>query len=115
MLWKLGVVAELLEGGTALLSAVVHSAAYAVYKRRQRGLREPLGSSKYFYFDGLRVKRRYMTKRRMAGTHACFEDDVAKDNILERCRKGSLQKVISEYVRDTFCFTLVHEGSSKQL
>ena len=59
MIWKLGVVAELIEEGTALLSAVVvHSAAYVVYKRRQRGLREPLGSSKDFYFDGLRVKRR---------------------------------------------------------
>ena len=56
----MGVVAELREEGTASLSAVVvvHSAAYVVYKRRQRGLREPLGSSKYFFFDGLRVKRR---------------------------------------------------------
>ena len=36
MLWKLGVVAELIEVGTALLSAGVHSAAYVVYKRRQR-------------------------------------------------------------------------------
>ena len=58
MIWKLGVVAELIEEGTALLSAVVHSAAYVVYKRRQRGLREPLGSSKDSYFDGLRAKRR---------------------------------------------------------
>ena len=40
------------------MSAIVHSAAYVVHKRRQRGLREPLGSSKDFYFDGLRVKRR---------------------------------------------------------
>ena len=58
MIWKLGVVAELLEEGTALLSAVVHGAAYVVYKRRQKGLREPLGSSKDSYIDGLRVKRR---------------------------------------------------------
>ena len=59
MIWKLGVVAELIEEGTVLLSAVVvHSATYVVYERRQRGLREPLGSLKYFYFDGLRVKRR---------------------------------------------------------
>ena len=59
MIWKLGVVAEVIEEGTALLSAVVvHSAAYVVYKLRQRGLREALGSSKKFYFDGFRVKRR---------------------------------------------------------
>ena len=58
MIWKLRVVAELTEVGTALLSAVVHNAAYVVYKIRQRGLRETLGSSKDFYFDGLRVKRR---------------------------------------------------------
>ena len=58
MIWKLGVVEELLEEGTAFLSAVAHSAAYVVYKRRLRRLREPLGSSKDFYFDGLRVKRR---------------------------------------------------------
>ena len=59
MIWKLGIVAELIEEGTALLSAVVaHNGAYVVYKRRQRGLRGPLRSLKYFYFDGLRVKRR---------------------------------------------------------
>ena len=58
MVWKMGVVAELIEEGIALLSAVVHSAAYVVYKRRQRGLREPLDSPKGSYFDGLRVKRR---------------------------------------------------------
>ena len=49
MIWKLGVVAELIEDGTALVSAAIHGAAYVVYKRRQRGLREPLGSSKDFY------------------------------------------------------------------
>ena len=27
------------------------------------------------------------SKRRRAGTHACFEDDVAKDKILEHCTK----------------------------
>ena len=32
MIWKSGVVAELIEEDTALLSAVVHSAAYVVYK-----------------------------------------------------------------------------------
>ena len=59
MIWKLDVVAEVIEEGTALLSAVVvHSAAYVVYERRQRGLPEPLGSSEYFFFDGRRVKRR---------------------------------------------------------
>ena len=58
MIWKMGVIAELTEEGTALLSAVIHSAANVVYKRRQRGLREPFGSSKDFCFDGLRVKRR---------------------------------------------------------
>ena len=59
MVKKLGVVAELMEEGTALLSTVVvHSAAYVVYKKRQRGLREPLGSSEDSHFDGLRVKQR---------------------------------------------------------
>ena len=59
MIWKWGVVAELIEERTVLLSAlVVYSAADVVYKRRQRGLREPLGSSKDSHFDGLRVKRR---------------------------------------------------------
>ena len=53
MIWKyLGVFAELIEEGTALLPAVVVlSAAYVVHKRRQRGLREPLGSPNYFYFE----------------------------------------------------------------
>ena len=55
---EVGCCCRAIEEGTALLSAIVHSAAYVVYKRRQRGLREPLGSSKYFYFDGLRAKRR---------------------------------------------------------
>ena len=55
---EMGVVAELIEEVTALLTAVVHSAAYVVYKRRQRGLREPLGGSKDSYFDGIREKRR---------------------------------------------------------
>ena len=97
MILKLGV-AELVEEDTALMSAVVvHSAAFVVYKRRQRGLREPLGSSKDSYFDGRRVNRRYMTrtecsKRRRAGTHACFEDDVAKDKILERCTKAACKR-----------------------
>ena len=59
MIRKLGVVVELIEEGTALLPAVVvHSAAYVVYKRGLRGVREPLGSPKDFYCDGLRVKRR---------------------------------------------------------
>ena len=34
MVLKLGVAAELIEEGTTLLSAVVHSAAYVVYKIR---------------------------------------------------------------------------------
>ena len=35
MIWKLGVVAELIiEEGTALLSAVVQSAAYVVYQKK---------------------------------------------------------------------------------
>ena len=38
---------RVIEGGTVLLSSIVRSAAYVVYKRRQRGLREPLGSSKH--------------------------------------------------------------------
>ena len=97
MIRKLGVVAELIEEGTALLSAVVHSAAYVMYKRRQRGLREPLGSSKGPYFDGIRGKRRKITrtgcsKRRRTKTHACFEDYVAKDKTLERCTKAAYKK-----------------------
>ena len=35
MIWKLGVVAELIDVGTALLSAVVHSAAFEEYKKRR--------------------------------------------------------------------------------
>ena len=55
---KFGVVAELTEEGSASFSAVVHSVAYVVYKRRPRGLRDPLGSSQDSFFDGRRVKRR---------------------------------------------------------
>ena len=42
MIWKLGVVAELTEEGTALLSAVVSSQQRGVcsLQKRQRGLRE---------------------------------------------------------------------------
>ena len=59
MIGKLGVVAELIEEGTALMSAVVvPNAAYVVYKIRQRGLGEPLGSSKDSHFDRFRVKGR---------------------------------------------------------
>ena len=42
---EIGCCCRAIEGGTALLSAI-RSAAYVVYKRRQRGLHEPLGSSK---------------------------------------------------------------------
>ena len=87
---EIGCCCRVFERGTALLSAIiVHSAAYVMYKRRQRGLREPLGSSKGPYFDGIRGKRRKITrtgcsKRRRTKTHACFEDYVAKDKTLER-------------------------------
>ena len=46
--WKGGleiVCCRIIEGGTTFLSAIVHSAAFVVYKRRQRGQREALGSS----------------------------------------------------------------------
>ena len=55
---EIGCCCRAIEEGTVLLSALVHSAAYVVYKRRLRGLREPLGSSNDSYFDGIRVKRR---------------------------------------------------------
>ena len=55
---EIGCCCRAIEEGAALLSAIVHSAAYVVYKRRQRGLREPLGGSKDSYFDGIREKRR---------------------------------------------------------
>ena len=55
---EIGCCLRAIEEGTALLSVIVHSATYVVYKRGQRGLREPLGSSKDSYFDGLRVKGR---------------------------------------------------------
>ena len=55
---EIGCCCRAIEEGTALLSAIVHSATYVVYKRRQRGLRESFGSSKDSYFDGLRVERR---------------------------------------------------------
>ena len=46
---------------------------------------------------GFRVKRWYMkrtgcSKLNRAGTHGRFEDDVAKDNILERCREKAACK-----------------------
>ena len=55
----IGCCCRAIEEGTALLSAIiVHNEAYVVYERRRRGLREPLGSLKGSYFDGLRVKQR---------------------------------------------------------
>ena len=55
---EIGCCCRAIEEGTTLLSTIVQSSAYVVYKIRQRGLLEPLGSSKDSYFDGLRVKRR---------------------------------------------------------
>ena len=42
------------------------------------------------------------SKRRRAGTHGCFEDDVAKDTILERCTKAAYKRWFrsTRYVRD---------------
>ena len=39
-----------------------------------------------------------------AGVEGGTEEDLGT------LHEGSLQMVISEYVRDTFCFTLLHEG-----
>ena len=45
-----------------------------------------------------------------------FEDDVAKENILERCTKAAYKRLFrsTKYVRDTFFFTL-HEWSLQKL
>ena len=51
------------------------------------------------------------------GRNTCvFRRGRRKGQDLGTLNEGSLQKVISKYpgtwyVRDTFCFTLVHEGS----
>lgn len=96
---QIGCCCRVIEGDKTCLvfCNIVHSAAYSVYKRRQRGLREPLGSSKDSSFDGIRGKRREMTrtgcaKRRRVGAHTGFEDYAAKDRILERCTKGAYKK-----------------------
>ena len=54
---ELGYCRRTIKGGTTFLS-VIHSASYVLYKKRQRGLREPLVRSKDSYSDGIRVKRR---------------------------------------------------------
>ena len=53
---EIGCCCRAIKGGTVLLSAI-HSAAYVVYKRRQSGLHEPLGSSKDSHTDCIREKR----------------------------------------------------------
>ena len=47
---------RVIEGGTAFV-VFNSSAGYVVYKKRQRGSGEPLGSSKDSYFDGSWGKR----------------------------------------------------------
>ena len=99
---EIGCCCRAIEGGTALLSARVHSAAYVlvVYKRRPRGLmaRTPRYSSKDSYFDGIRVNmtRTGCSKRRRAGTHTCvFRRLRRKGQDVGTLHEGSLQKVIS--------------------